>query len=189
MRISTLPNITWWLKYIYIFGLLLGGWGCGSNISPLSTSLKYWLLPSHKGGTTCGSRRIDCQTDQGTCISTCEKFPPITQLSNTLPVHFLGSHGEINCVTWSLVRPREKCCPTGQQLGDLDNSLLVRLVTSKAAHLNPRESVHLRGRGKLTRRCFCDNHLCLANLPNWYTSGYQDKVVEYTLSRDSITSL
>ena len=70
---------------------------------------------------------------------------------HTLPVHFLGRHGEINCVTWSLVRPGEKCRPTGQQLGDLHNSLLVRLVTSKAAHLNPRESVHLRGRGKLTR--------------------------------------
>ena len=64
-----------------------------------------------------------------------------------VPVYFLGSHGEINCVTWSLVRPREVCCPAGQQLGDLHNSLLIRLVTSKAAHLDTRQSVYLRGRG------------------------------------------
>ena len=84
---------------IYIFGLLLGGLGCGSNISPLSTSLKYWLLPSHRGGTTCGSRRIGCPTAQGTCISTCEGFPPTTQLSNTLYLCIFWA-GMVRSIVW-----------------------------------------------------------------------------------------
>ena len=84
-----------------------------------------------------------------------------------LPVYFLGSHGEINCVAWSLVRPGEKCCPTSQQLGDLHNSLLIWLVTSKAAHLDTRQSVHLRGRGQPDKEMFFyNNYLCLANLSN-----------------------
>ena len=67
VRISTLPNIT--LK-VLMTGSTYLGWGeevtYTDNCVPLSTSLKYWLLPSRKEGTAYDSKRIDCQTDQGT---------------------------------------------------------------------------------------------------------------------------
>ena len=53
-------------RNIYLACFSRGYWGCGSNISPLSTSQKYWLLPSHREGTTYGSRRTDFQTAQET---------------------------------------------------------------------------------------------------------------------------
>ena len=64
-----------------------------------------------------------------------------------LPVNLLGSHGQVNGVTRSLMWPREEPCTTGEQLGDLHNSLLIRLVTSQAAHFDTRDLVNLRRGG------------------------------------------
>ena len=166
---------------IYIFGLLLGGLGCGSNISPLSTSLKYWLLPSHRGGTTCGSRRIGCQTVQGTCNSTCYKF-----LSKRHLFH------NFTCVSfeqpwwdqWCDLVPGEtkrKMLPhwwatwwspqlSPHPVGNLSGCTFWHLWSCK-----PEE----RGLGGVLW-LWCD-HLCLANLPNWYASCDQGQEVEYTL--------
>ena len=158
VRISTLPNITWSLKYTYlacfqevwgvaaIFHLYQPVWSTDS--CPHIGEVQH-AVPEESVVRLLGKPASALVTSDLWRISTNN-----TTFKHTLPVHFLGGHGEIYCVTWSLVRPGEKSRPTGQQLGDLHNSLLVRLVTSKAAHLNPRESVHLRGRRKGDKEVF-----------------------------------
>ena len=184
MRISTLPNITWKSDWnICTLACFYDVGGCDINILPLSTSLKYWLLPSHRGGTTCGSRRTGCQTDQGTCNSTCEESPstkylPITcvffgqpwwdQLCDLVP----GETKRSMLPRWSATWWSPQLSP--RPVGNL----------SGCTSLHPWFCTPERGGGASWQKCVF--YLCLTNLPNRYTSGYQGQVVEYTLSRVKI---
>ena len=149
-----------------------------AKILPLSTSQKYWLLPSHREGTTYGSRRTDCQTAQETLSS--------TQSTKCILSSFLTceSSGQPWSGQWCDSVPdvtKRKILPhwwatwwspqlSPRPVGNLSGCTFWHLWSCK-----PEE----RGLGGVLW-LWCD-HLCLANLPNWYASCDQGQEVEYTL--------